>query len=94
MKLNFKELRVFNSLSRTQHSVEDVREMFADAIYASGRGIASLELCRKIYNSIGEEEYNEKEVDMIQAYANLGSPRFIDAINEMVKNAKNDTTSK
>lgn len=94
MKLNFKELQVYSGISRKSVRVEDVRETFADAIYSSGQGVASLELCRKIYNSVGEEEYSDKEVEMIQAYANLGNPRFIDAINEMVKNAKNDTTSK
>lgn len=95
MKLNFKELHVFNGLSRVTEAVEDVREMFADAIYAAGRGVASLELCRKIYNSDGEEEYDEKEVELIKEYSRFGNPRFIDAIDNMIEKArKNDTTSK
>lgn len=95
MKLNFKELHVFNGLSRATEAVEDVREMFADAIYASGRGVASFELCRKIYNSDGEEEYDEKEVELIKEYSRFGNPRFIDAIDNMIEKArKNDTTSK
>ena len=95
MKLNFKELHVFNGLSRATEAVEDVREMFADAIYASGRGVASLELCRKIYNSDGEEEYDEKEVELIKEYSRFGNPRFIDAIDNMIEKARNnDTTSK
>lgn len=85
MKLNFKELHVFNGLSRVTEAVEDVREMFADAIYASGRGVASLELCRKIYNSDGEEEYDEKEVELIKEYSRFGNPRFIDAIDNMIE---------
>ena len=56
---------------------------------------ASLELCRKIYNSDGEEEYDEKEVELIKEYSRFGNPRFIDAIDNMIEKArKNDTTSK
>lgn len=84
MKLNFKELHVYNGVSRTKESIEDVRELFADAIYTSGRGVASLELCRKIYNSDGEEEYSEKEVELIKEYSRFGNPRFIDAIENMI----------
>lgn len=87
MKLNFKELHVFNGISRATETVEDVREMFADAIYSSGRGVASLELCRKIYNSDGEEEYSEKEVELIMEFSRLGNPRFIDAVDNMIKTA-------
>lgn len=87
MKLNFKELHVYNGVSRTKESIEDVRELFADAIYTSGRGVASLELCRKIYNSDGEEEYSEKEVELIKEYSRFGNPRFIDAIENMINKA-------
>lgn len=89
MKLNFKELHVYNGVSRTKESIEDVRELFADAIYTSGRGVASLELCRKIYNSDGEEEYSEKEVELIKEYSRFGNPRFIDAIENMINKSDN-----
>lgn len=88
MKLNFKELHVFNGLSRATEAVEDVRELFADAIYSAGNGVAALELCRKIYNSDGEEEYTDREVELIKQYAPLGTPRFIDAVMTMIDNAK------
>lgn len=88
MKLNFKELHVFNGLSRATEAVEDVRELFADAIYSAGNGVAALELCRKIYNSDGEEEYTDREVELIKQYASLGTPRFIDAVMTMIDNAK------
>ncbi len=87
MKLNFKELRVYN-LSRTKNKVEDLRELFADAIYSTGNGVAALELCRKIYHSDGEEEYTDKEVELIKKYTSLGTPQFIDAVMTMIDNAK------
>lgn len=88
MKLNFKELHSFNGLSKKIETVEDVRELFADAIYAAGNGVAALELCRKIYNSAGEEEYDDREVELIKKYSTLGTPRFIDAVMNMIDNAK------
>lgn len=88
MKLNFKELHVYNGVSRTKESIEDVRELFADAIYSAGNGVAALELCRKIYNSDGEEEYTDREVELIKQYASLGTPRFIEAVMTMIDNAK------
>lgn len=90
MKLNFKELHSFIGLSRKQGTVEDVRELFADAIYAVGNGVAALELCRKIYNSDGEEEYTDREVELIKQYASLGTPRFIEAVMTMIDNAKQE----
>lgn len=95
MKLNFKELHVFTGISHSRETVEDAREMFADHLYDHGRGVAALELSRKIYHSQGEEDYSEKEVKLIEEYSRIGNPRFIEAIDVMIEKArKNDTTSK
>ena len=92
MRLNFKELKCFVGLSQTKVIYEDVRELFADAIYNNGQGIAALELARKIYHSDGEEEYSEDEVELIKLYGNMGNPRFIEALQIQI--GEYDTTSK
>ena len=87
MKLNFKELHVFN-ISRTKENIVDVREMFADAINGNINGFEAHNLCHKIFESDGDEDYTDREVELIQQYSSLGTGQFIDAILNMIETAK------
>lgn len=95
MKLNFKELHLFDSIDHQKEIVVDYRKSFSDAIYKGGNGFEAHILCHKIFESNGDEEYTDREVELIQAYSVFGNPQFIDAVNAMIeKNRRNDTTSK
>lgn len=87
MKLNFKELRVFN-IARTKETIVDAREIFADAISGNIIGFEAHNLCHKIFESDGDEDYTDREVELIQQYSSLGTGQFIDAVLNMIETAK------
>lgn len=85
-KINFSQVEIYTGVSKTTCFVQDVREAFADAIYSQGVGIKSHALAFKIFNSKGEEEYDDEEVAIIKAFAHkFCSPSLIDAINKMTE---------
>lgn len=86
MKINFKKLKVFPNIERGNSIVIDVHRNFADMIYQRGTGIAAHSLAMKIYNSDGDADYSDEEVEQIKDYAQkLGTPMFIDAIDNAIK---------
>lgn len=82
--LNFEKIKMYTGVAKKDFFTQDLRETFADIIYRNCNGIAALELARKIYNSDGEAEYNEREVQLIRQVANQCTPQFIDGVNEML----------
>lgn len=87
MKLNFKKLRVYN-IARTKEEIIDAREIFADAISRNIIGFEAHHICHKIFESDGDEDYTDREVELIQQYSSLGTGQFIDAILIMIETAK------
>lgn len=86
MKLNFKEVKMYTGIARKACFVTDLRETFADILYARSSGIAALELARKIYHSDGEEDYDQREVQLIRQVASQCTPQFIESMDEIMKN--------
>lgn len=88
MRLNFEKLEITDIKGQIMN-ILDAREQMANLVYQSGNGIADLELARKIYNSKGEDEYDERESSIIDRIVNERCvPMFIDAYNRM-KNESN-----
>ena len=83
MKIDFKRLRMYADITRSEESVLviDARKQFADIIYKNGSGIECLDLALKIYRSDGEEDYSEQEYSIMKQMASMCSPMFIDAVN-------------
>ena len=86
MKIDFKRLRMYADITRSEESVLviDARKQFADIIYKNGSGIECLDLALKIYRSDGQEEYSEQEYSIMKQMASMCSPMFIDAVNNCV----------
>lgn len=82
MKLNLKRLEVFTNIAKTRCVVMDIREAFADLIYARGAGIKAHALALKVYNSDENTEYTEEEIEDIKRYLTMCTPAIIDAINK------------
>lgn len=82
MKINFKELEIKTSFKSNEKVKVDSREVFADILYSKVNGIAALNLAQKIYNSNGEEEFDEREISVIQQCAETFMiPAVIEALN-------------
>ena len=86
MKIDFKRLKMYSDITRSEESVLviDARKQFADILYKNGSGIECLDLALKIYRSDGEEEYSEQEYSIMKQMASMCSPMFIDAVNNCV----------
>lgn len=89
MILNFKKLKMYTGIDRKETIEQDVRLAFANLIYVNS-DIRGLRLAEKIYNSDGDEEFNEVEIALIKEYAErLCTIMMIEAINNMIENNKN-----
>lgn len=85
-KIDFTRVEICTSITGKTCVVEDIREAFADALYKQGMGLKVYALALKIFNSKGEEEYDDEEVAIIKAFAHqFCSPSLIDAINKMTE---------
>lgn len=85
-KIDFSKLEMYKNIEKTEKEKVDVRSSFANMIYSETSGIAFHALAYKIYNSNGLEEYDESECELIRRVAEYGGqPRFIDAINDVLK---------
>lgn len=85
-KLNFKEFFVYTGVSKKHKQAGDVRELFADLLYTRVNGIRSHALALKIYQSEGETDFTEDEVQLIRNTAELQClPGFIDGLNEQLE---------
>lgn len=85
MKVNFKLFRLYLNVSRKDYKDIDVREAIADIVYQNSSGIAGLELAQKIYNSEGEIDLSEREVQMLKSLYPVCKPIFIESLNEILK---------
>lgn len=85
MKVNFKLFRLYLNVSRKEYKDVDAREAIADIVYQNSSGIAGLELAQKIYNSEGEIDLSEREVQMLKSLYPVCKPIFIESLNEIFK---------
>lgn len=87
-KIDFQNFPLIGDFKKTKTVVTDVREDFANLVYTKVPGIAALELSRKIYNSEGETEYSDEEMELIsKVVVQLTTPAFFDSFsNIMSKN--------
>ncbi len=84
-KINFKSIKVYDSISHKKSRTADAREQFADMIYKNVGGIKAHALALKIYNSEGETEYSPEEAELIKRVAEqLCLPGFIDGLMEQI----------
>jgi hypothetical protein len=85
-RINFKELSVYTGVAKREKATGDSRESFANVIYTCLSGIRAKNLALNIFNSDGEIELSDEDVNLIRSAANTYcTPAFIDAINEQLK---------
>lgn len=90
-KLNLKEIEIYRDITKTQKEMFDFRLDFSNLIYINAIGIMAHNLALKLYNSDGEIELTEEEVELVKNIVNsFCIPAFIDAINEQLKDQDND----
>ena len=84
MKINFAQLEVYTDIEKTNKVCADVRQQLGELLYETGSGIKLHSLALKIYNSEGETEYTEEEIQTLMQFVNqYCKPAIIDAINAL-----------
>jgi len=85
VKLNFEQLPCYVDIRREAKMPVDVKFPFADTMYRYGQGVAMGTLAMKIYNSKGEQEYDEKECRMILEWGKTSSPLMYDSLKDAIE---------
>lgn len=85
MQIDFTKIAVPMDIAKTNFQVADIREEFAKVIYVRGSGVGCHALALKIYNSKGEENYNDKEIGIIKQFAQICTPCVMDAIYDVIE---------
>lgn len=88
MQIDFTKIAVPMDIAKTNFQVVDIREEFANVIYMRGSGVGCHALALKIYNSKGEENYNDKEIGIIKQFAQICTPCVMDAIYDVIEKQK------
>lgn len=92
MKIDFAQLEMYTDIKKTNKICMDVRQQLGEMIYEVGSGIKAHSLAMKIYNSDGELEYSEEELQLIKQFVDkYCKPAFIDSINNLLET--NTTTA-
>lgn len=84
-KLNFREFSIPTGITRKTRQVMDAREPIADLLYTRVNGIRAHHLAFKIFESTGETEFEEEEVEMIRAVVERYClPGVIDGLEDIL----------
>lgn len=72
-------------ITRQARQVIDAREQIADLLYTRVSGIKAHRLAFKVFDSTGETEFGEEEIEMIRmAVERYCIPSVIDGLEEML----------
>lgn len=83
-KIDFSKLPCYTDIRKQETKEVDIKFDFSNAIYMRGQGIDMGALAMKIYNAQGEEEYDEKECNIILAFAKTLSPILFDSLKDLI----------
>lgn len=85
MKIDFEKLPCYTSVRKDEKVEVNVKFELANLLYTTGSGISYGALAIKIYNSKGEEEYNEDECKILLEISNRLTPIFADSLKDIVE---------
>lgn len=84
-KIDFTNVKVYTGLDKKTCMMENLKEEFANLVYTKGVGLKCHALAYKIFNSKGEESYNEEECEILKDFAGMFTiPAFIDALHAII----------
>jgi len=87
VKINFKEFEMPTDITKKVMMKGDARESFANLLYTRSTGIKPHALAMKIYQSEGDTDYSDDEVQLIrQLAAQFCVPAFIDGLEIQLNN--------
>lgn len=86
MQIKLESLEVFTTLDKTQCQVINARKLIANLIYSQGAGLglAGQALAVKMWNSEGDIDYSEREVEIIRSVTErCCAPCVIEAVERI-----------
>lgn len=90
MIVNFKRFPIFTSLKKDMVAEIDAQELVANTLYMQGQGLGMHALAMKIYNTDGEVELSDKDIETFQSAVPIFSPVFIDSLNDYINKHKSN----
>lgn len=86
MKHNLENVEVYTSIDKSSCQVVNLRKSIANLIYNQGNGLGleGVALSTKMWNSEGDIDYSEREVEIIRAVVErCCAPCVIEAVNRI-----------
>ena len=90
-KINFKEFQIQENLFSDTKTLVDLREGFSNVVYKNSQGIKGLDLALKIYQSDGEIEFNDDELQIIKNISEICVAPITKAIQDIFNEDKKNT---
>ena len=85
-RINFKKLEVFTDITKRRKVTIDVRESLANLFYLKASGIMAHSIATRIYESDGEVEIDERELDFFLGVISGNCiPAIVDAVDLAMK---------
>ena len=84
MKRNLENVEVYTSIDKSSCQVINLRKNIANLIYNQGNGLEGVALSTKMWNSDGDIDYSEREVEIIRSVVErCCAPCVIEAVNRI-----------
>lgn len=84
-KLNFQQFSLPTGIKKEQRVTGDARESIANVLYLNVNGIRAHHLAFKIFESEGEQDYADDEIELLKEVVNRYClPNFIDGLKEQL----------
>ena len=78
MKIDFRNIKVYKDLKKTDFELVNLQESVANTIYGTGQGVAAASMCTRVYESKdGIVEFNDNEVAILREIIDKSSFAFI-----------------
>ena len=84
-KINFSKLPCYTDIRKVEKREMDLKYDFSNQMYINGNGVAMGALAMKIYNSQGEEEYNEQECALMLQFSESLPPIFVESLKDAIE---------
>lgn len=88
MKMNFKSFPVYTGISREKTLPMNISLVISDGIYGNVPGIQAHSLALKIYQSEGEVELDDAEVQLLYGSMDMFVGVLADSVRDFIKNNK------
>lgn len=89
-RIDFSKVPCYVDITKAKKQDVDLRFELSNTMYVRGSGIAMGALAMKIYNGNGEQEFDEKECNILLSFLEKFAPMLYDSFKDLMKETNHD----